>query len=102
MSQETVQHPSRADRQKCWKARDAFFACLNESKVLDPSAPEAASICKDLRKQYEGACMKSWVEYFNKRRVLEVEQKELLERMRAQHEAVKERAAEAQAKSQKA
>jgi len=61
MSQETVQHPSRADRQKCWKVRDAFFACLDESKVLDPSAPEAASICKDLRNQYEGACMKSWV-----------------------------------------
>jgi len=35
-------------------------------------------------------------------RVLEVEQKELLERMRAQHEAVKERAAEVQAKPQKA
>ncbi|KAI1314925.1 hypothetical protein EDD11_001562 [Mortierella claussenii] len=96
---ETVNHPSRADRQKCWKVRDAYFACLDESKVLDPSAPEAASICQDLRTQYEQGCMKSWVEYFNKRRVLEAEQKELLERMRAQHKAVEDRTAEAEAKT---
>ncbi|KAG0363092.1 cytochrome oxidase c subunit VIb-domain-containing protein [Gamsiella multidivaricata] len=102
MTQETVNHPSRADRQKCWKVRDAYFACLDESKVLDPSTPEAASICQELRKQYEGACMKSWVEYFNKRRVLEVEQKEILERMRAQHQAVEDRAAETKAKAEKA
>ncbi|KAG0259481.1 hypothetical protein BG011_002593 [Mortierella polycephala] len=100
MAQETTHHPSRAERQKCWKVRDAFFACLDESKVLDPSAPGAANICQDLRKQYEDGCMKSWVEYFNKRRVLEAEQKELLERMKAQHQAVEDRAAEAKAKTQ--
>ncbi|KAG0328365.1 hypothetical protein BGZ99_005548 [Dissophora globulifera] len=99
MTEETVHHPSRADRQKCWKVRDTFFACLDEHKVLDASSPEAANVCKDLRKLYEGACMKSWVEYFNKRRVLEVEQKEILERMRAQHQAVEARAAEAKAKA---
>ncbi|KAF9583669.1 hypothetical protein BGW38_008903 [Lunasporangiospora selenospora] len=102
MTQENVQHPSRADRQVCWKARDAYYACLNKADVVDPSKPEAANICKDLREQYEKGCMKSWVEYFNKRRVLEVEQKEILERMRAQHKAAEERAAaEAAAKSAK-
>ncbi|ORZ07486.1 cytochrome oxidase c subunit VIb-domain-containing protein [Lobosporangium transversale] len=101
--EEKVQHPSRADRQKCWKVRDAFFACLDQSNVVDPSSPEAANICQDLRKNYHDACMKSWVEYFNKRRVLEVEQKEMLERMRAQHKAAEDRAAEtAKAKTPKA
>ncbi|KAF9183191.1 hypothetical protein BGZ51_004193 [Haplosporangium sp. Z 767] len=100
MPQETAHHPSRAERQNCWKVRDAFFACLDESNVLDPSTPEATNICQELRKQYEGGCMKSWIEYFNKRRVLEVEQKQILERMRAQHQAVEERAAEAKAKAQ--
>ncbi|KAF9910684.1 hypothetical protein BX616_010796 [Lobosporangium transversale] len=79
--EEKVQHPSRADRQKCWKVRDAFFACLDQSNVVDPSSPEAANIC----------------------RVLEVEQKEMLERMRAQHKAAEDRAAEtAKAKTPKA
>ncbi|KAF9363472.1 hypothetical protein BGX34_004088 [Mortierella sp. NVP85] len=90
MAQESAHHPTRSDRQKCWSSRDAYFACLNESNVLDPSKPEADNICVELRKQYQGACMKSWVEYFNKRRVLEVEQKEILERMREQHRAAEE------------
>ncbi|KAF9922541.1 hypothetical protein FBU30_007327 [Linnemannia zychae] len=90
---ETVKHPSRADRQNCWKARDAYFECLDKANVVDPSKPEAANICQDLRAVYEKGCMKSWVDYFNKRRVLAVEQKELLERVKAQHKAVEERAA---------
>ncbi|KAG0054441.1 hypothetical protein BGZ83_011235 [Gryganskiella cystojenkinii] len=102
MSQETVNHPSRKDRQNCWKVRDAYFECLNEAKVLDPSAPEAANVCTKLKEQYEKGCMKSWVEYFNKRRVLEVEQKEILERMRAQHQAVKDREEQHQKQQQKA
>ncbi|KAG0246256.1 hypothetical protein BGX31_003446 [Mortierella sp. GBA43] len=92
MSQEGVHHPTRADRQKCWKSRDEYFACLNKADVVDPSKPEAANVCVELRKHYHDACMKSWVEYFNKRRVLEVEQKEILERMREQHQAAAEQA----------
>ncbi|KAF9115581.1 hypothetical protein BGX27_007318 [Mortierella sp. AM989] len=101
MTQETIQHPSRAARQNCWKVRDAYYACLDKSNVLDASSPEAANICVELRKAYHDGCMKSWVEYFNKRRVLEVEQKELLERMREQHKAVEERAAQNKANEQK-
>ncbi|KAF9939350.1 hypothetical protein BGZ65_010735 [Modicella reniformis] len=99
MAQEAAHHPTRADRQKCWKRRDAYFACLGESNVLDPTGPEAAGVCQELGKKYQGACMKSWVEYFNKRRVLEVEQKEILERMRAQHRAAEKKAAEAKTKA---
>ncbi|KAF9352568.1 hypothetical protein BGX26_009653 [Mortierella sp. AD094] len=102
MTQETPNHPSREARQNCWKVRDAYYACLDKSNILDPSSPEADNICVELRKQYHGGCMKSWVEYFNKRRVLEVEQKELLERMREQHKAVEERAAQNKAKAEKA
>ncbi|KAF9432811.1 hypothetical protein BGZ76_010292 [Entomortierella beljakovae] len=98
MAQETPQHPSREARQKCWKIRDAYYECLDGANVLDPASPEASNVCMKLRKEYHEGCMKSWVEYFDKRRVLAVEQKELLERMRAQHKAVEERAAQNDAK----
>ncbi|KAF9163683.1 hypothetical protein BGX21_006224 [Mortierella sp. AD011] len=102
MAQEAPHHPSRETRQKCWKSRDDYYACLDKSNVVDPSSPEAANICVELRKQYHDGCMKSWVAYFDKRRVLAVEQKDLLERMREQHKAVEERAAQNKAKAQKA
>ncbi|KAH7038769.1 cytochrome oxidase c subunit VIb-domain-containing protein [Linnemannia elongata] len=63
-----VKHPSRADRQNCWKVRDAYFECLNNANIIDPSKPEAANVCQDLRSLYEKGCMKSWVDYFNKRK----------------------------------
>lgn len=56
-----VKHPSRADRQNCWKVRDAYFECLNNANIIDPSKPEAANVCQDLRSLYEKGCMKSWV-----------------------------------------
>lgn len=61
MAQENVQHPSREARQKCWNSRDAYYKCLDEAKVVDPSSPEAANICVKLRKQYHEGCQKSWV-----------------------------------------
>lgn len=57
----TANHPSRTDRQNCWKVRDAYFECLNEAKVLDPASEAASSVCLDLKKHYEQGCMKSWV-----------------------------------------
>ncbi|KAF9164682.1 hypothetical protein DFQ27_001884 [Actinomortierella ambigua] len=102
MQEDNVKHPSRKDRQECWNARDAFFACLDDAKVVDPAKPEAQSVCPDLRKLYESKCMKSWADYFNKRRVLAVEQKDMLEQMRAQHKAVADRLAAQEAAAKEA
>ncbi|KAL1927443.1 hypothetical protein VTP01DRAFT_3680 [Rhizomucor pusillus] len=75
--------PTRQQRQVCWKLRDEYFACLDRLNIVDPVAvekdPEQAKDCLESKKKYEDACMASWVEYFNKRRVLDVRQKQYLE-----------------------
>ncbi|KAG0745382.1 hypothetical protein G6F57_004357 [Rhizopus arrhizus] len=75
--------PSREERKRCWFLRDQYFECLDKCNIRDPvtveKAPEKASECLELKKNYEDGCMASWVEYFNKRRVLDLRQKEYLE-----------------------
>lgn len=92
----------RAGRKTCWQARDAFFQCLNLHNV--PVPPEAGGtgknigVCLQERERYEQDCPKSWVsllvslcvrggllnsaikvDYFNKRRVLEIRQRMTVE-----------------------
>ncbi|CAO3678958.1 unnamed protein product [Umbelopsis ramanniana] len=78
--------PSRRERQQCWKVRDEYFSCLESCGILDPEAMntkdttrEKGKACLDKKKIYEDTCMTSWVEYFNKRRVLEERQRKYLE-----------------------
>ncbi|CAO3625499.1 unnamed protein product [Cunninghamella blakesleeana] len=78
----TEKPPTREERKKCWKVRDDYFTCLDKLNIIDPTVvennPERATACLDLKKLYENACMASWVEYFNKRRVLDERQKQYL------------------------
>ncbi|KAI0246293.1 cytochrome oxidase c subunit VIb-domain-containing protein, partial [Lactifluus subvellereus] len=67
---------SREDRSKCWEARDAYFACLDAADVV--VAGTEGSKCAAQRKSYEQNCAKSWIDYFNQRRVLAEKQKPLL------------------------
>ncbi|KAK2192460.1 hypothetical protein NP493_31g06034 [Ridgeia piscesae] len=53
--------PSKAQRQKCWSARDAFWECM-ETNSND------CGKCKAPRTDYENSCSKSWVKYFDKRK----------------------------------
>ncbi|KAI8972074.1 cytochrome c oxidase, subunit VIb [Pilobolus umbonatus] len=74
--------PTRAERKQCWFLRDEYFKCLDKCDILDPTvvdtSPEKAPSCLELKKQYEQGCMASWVEYFNKRRVLDRRQQQYL------------------------
>ncbi|GMK60032.1 hypothetical protein CspeluHIS016_0902490 [Cutaneotrichosporon spelunceum] len=84
--------PSREQRQKCWATRDAFFACLDQHDVLQPpeAGKGAGTPCEAAQKEYETACGKSWIDYFNKRRVLEFRQAATLaEAARQREEAAK-------------
>ncbi|RUS27801.1 cytochrome c oxidase, subunit VIb [Jimgerdemannia flammicorona] len=81
----TANPPNRTERQRCWLVRDEYFACLDSCGVLDPvtvnSKPEVkekAKACLEKKKVYESECIASWVDYFNKRRVLEFRQQEYL------------------------
>ncbi|TXT13564.1 hypothetical protein VHUM_00931 [Vanrija humicola] len=74
--------PSREQRAKCWSTRDAYFACLDQHGVIQPGDGELGDkqgFCAAFRKEYEGSCGRSWIEYFNKRRVLEIRQQKTLE-----------------------
>ncbi|EIW83726.1 hypothetical protein CONPUDRAFT_26432, partial [Coniophora puteana RWD-64-598 SS2] len=75
---------SREDRQKCWEDRDAYFECLDTAGVL--KAGDEGSACAKQKSAYEGSCARSWVEYFNKRRILAEQQKEMLAQAEAQRQ----------------
>ncbi|KAI9315546.1 cytochrome c oxidase, subunit VIb [Dichotomocladium elegans] len=83
MTDHSAKPPTRTQRQQCWKLRDEYFACLDRLNIIDPVAveknPDQAKDCLGLKSKYEDGCLASWVEYFNKRRVLDVRQKEYLE-----------------------
>ncbi|KAI0763331.1 cytochrome oxidase c subunit VIb-domain-containing protein [Trametes elegans] len=83
-SAETPDPTSRQDRQRCWESRDAYFACLDAANVVKPGDEQNA--CADTKKTYEQSCAKSWIEYFNKRRVLAEQQQGVLTQARTQAE----------------
>lgn len=56
---------SRAGRQECYQARDAFYQCVKESGVLYSSKTPIPSKCKQLRAKFESACLRSWVQHFD-------------------------------------
>lgn len=49
----------REDRQQCWDARDAYFACLDQSGVV--KAGEEKGACVAQESVYAKNCAKSWV-----------------------------------------
>ncbi|KAG1830536.1 cytochrome oxidase c subunit VIb-domain-containing protein [Suillus variegatus] len=77
---------TRHDRQKCWESRDQYFECLDSAGVL--TAGEEGTACTKSKFQYEKSCAKSWIDYFNKRRVLAEKQKDMLAQSQLQSQEV--------------
>ncbi|UZJ53921.1 hypothetical protein CBS101457_003241 [Exobasidium rhododendri] len=107
------QAPTRSSRQACWSGRDGYYACLTSKSIIVPpgtdmndgrgpvgkqSAEEtakqaqktkrlqedlASDPCLDSRREYEKHCARSWIDYFNKRRVLEERQRLMYEQNKA-------------------
>ncbi|GAA5990903.1 hypothetical protein JCM10908_000072 [Rhodotorula pacifica] len=73
--------PDRSQRAQCWSSRDAYFGCLDKNNVQAPGQ-EGAGVCKGENDEYKDKCAASWVDYFNKRRVLALRQ-DLMERRAA-------------------
>ncbi|KAI9067696.1 hypothetical protein FKP32DRAFT_1664096 [Trametes sanguinea] len=86
-SSETPDPTSRQDRQRCWNSRDAYFACLDANNIVKPG--DEGSACAEAKKKYEQNCAKSWIDYFNKRRVLADQQQGVLTQARTQAESVR-------------
>ena len=55
--------PTRAERQRCWEARDGYFACLDKSGIIDAVKDEkkAAKACGTESAQFERDCATQWV-----------------------------------------
>ncbi|MCJ1447961.1 MAG: hypothetical protein MMC23_008473 [Stictis urceolatum] len=73
--------PGRSARDKCWAARDAFFACLDQNGIVDSitNKDEAAAKCGQQDEDLKRECASSWVSYFKQRRVMENKKKTILE-----------------------
>ena len=52
--------PDRAERQKCWTARDAYFRCLDTAGVPVPGQ-EPKGVCSREQASYLADCQQSWV-----------------------------------------
>lgn len=57
--------PTRSERQKCWMARDSYFACLDKNNIVDALKDEkaAAKACKAESAEFEKDCAAQWVSY---------------------------------------
>jgi len=77
--------PSRNARDRCWLARDAFFACLEANGVVDAVRGEGKEIarrkCAAEDRELARECASSWVTYFKQRRVFEHEKQRRLEKL---------------------
>ncbi|POY74235.1 hypothetical protein BMF94_2673 [Rhodotorula taiwanensis] len=74
--------PDRSQRAECWTSRDAYFGCLDKNSVQAPGQ-EGSGVCQSENDEYKRKCAASWVDYFNKRRVLALRQ-DLMERRAAE------------------
>lgn len=78
--------PTRAERQRCWEARDGYFACLDANNIVDALKEEkkAAKVCGKEGVVFEQDCATQWVTYFKKWRVQEMQKQKRLKELEAQ------------------
>ncbi|KAK4447745.1 cytochrome c oxidase assembly factor 6 [Podospora aff. communis PSN243] len=78
--------PTRSERQRCWEARDSYFACLDANNIVDAlkDDKQAAKACGKQSAQFEKDCATQWVTYFKKWRVQELQKKARIKELEAQ------------------
>ncbi|TVY57252.1 Cytochrome c oxidase subunit 6B-like protein new16 [Lachnellula suecica] len=78
--------PDRTQRAKCWEARDGYFRCLDKNNIIDSigEKDKAEKNCASEGRGFEANCASSWVTYFKKRRVMEYQKNQTLEKLRAE------------------
>eukprot|EP00884_Botryococcus_braunii_P008220 jgi/Botrbrau1/1739/Bobra.116_2s0079.1 len=60
-------------RQRCHKAKDAYYKCLEENSVVSPEVATVPAACKNLRSAFEKECRPSWVNHFDTLRAKELQ-----------------------------
>eukprot|EP00741_Cyanophora_paradoxa_P005977 tig00000955_g5795.t1 len=92
----------RGGRQRCWEARDKYFACLTEQEALAPESErlkvqerlrgDPNSPCGKLREEFEKLCLPSWSVHFEKQREAQLKKAAFDEFVRKQNEEIARRA----------
>ncbi|KAI9801706.1 MAG: hypothetical protein M1833_002388 [Piccolia ochrophora] len=82
----TPEAPNRTDRAHCWESRDAFFKCLDRNGIVDSIKDQslASERCGAEDQAFGKNCASSWVQYFKKRRVMEINRNESMARLQAE------------------
>ncbi|KAL8760723.1 MAG: hypothetical protein Q9184_003103 [Pyrenodesmia sp. 2 TL-2023] len=77
--------PDRSARDRCYEARDAFFACLDRAGIVDSikESDAAGRECGGLEKGMGRECAASWAKYFKQRRVMEWKKQKAYEKLAA-------------------
>lgn len=57
--------PTKAERAKCWGARDEYWECLDKHGIQNA---EKSGPCAEFRKLYETSCSSQWVKHFDRKR----------------------------------
>ncbi|PHH79643.1 hypothetical protein CDD82_2256 [Ophiocordyceps australis] len=77
--------PTRDERQRCWAARDALFACLDAHNILNTTTPAgsaaARTACPAENSAFERDCSAAWVTYFRQWRVADAKKKKMLDEL---------------------
>jgi cytochrome c oxidase assembly factor 6 len=79
--------PTRSERQLCWAARDAYFACLDANGIDDPLKDPAHAdrvACKPQAQQFDIDCSAAWVTYFKQWRIADLQKRRRLDELRRQ------------------
>ncbi|TVY42812.1 Cytochrome c oxidase subunit 6B-like protein [Lachnellula subtilissima] len=78
--------PDRTQRAKCWEGRDGYFKCLDKNGIIDSIGEKAKAEkeCASEARGFEANCASSWVTYFKKRRVMEYQKFQTMEKLRAE------------------
>ncbi|PLB53057.1 hypothetical protein P170DRAFT_434782 [Aspergillus steynii IBT 23096] len=81
--------PDRSSRKRCWEGRDLFFSCLDDNNILDAikDDKEARRKCGKEIAEFETACSRTWVKYFEEKRVMEYNRDKTIERIKQEDAA---------------
>ncbi|KAG4305396.1 hypothetical protein PORY_000952 [Pneumocystis oryctolagi] len=75
--------PTRSQRQHCWEARDVFFQCLDKNFITNHLSQDEKNrlICSSEEEAFKNNCAKSWVEYFEKKRIIDIQKNTFYEKL---------------------
>ncbi|EMG49221.1 COA6 Cytochrome c oxidase assembly factor 6 [Candida maltosa Xu316] len=80
--------PGKGERYKCWEKRDRFFECLDKEYIdnsLDSKElPKVNKQCGSQKKEFEGNCATSWVQYFQEKRYNDLMRQRYINKLEAE------------------